>query len=131
MSNIFGRYYCPPFTEEEAEVKLFAPSQACKLGVWGFPEGSCFLVESYFCCVYFVSRLEEGKEPEVGERWGEERSLLGDLLMECPGPGSGRRGRAACGVGSWKPQVQSCGGLLTRTFCSCTDTLCEGGRGRA
>lgn len=32
--------------------------------------------------------------------------------------------------GSWKPQVQSCGGLLTRNICSCTDTLCKEGWGQ-
>lgn len=52
------------------------------------------------------------------------------LLMECRGPGCWRRGRAACGVESWKPQVQSCGGLLSRNICSFTDTLRKGGWGQ-
>lgn len=73
------------------------------------------------------------EEVKWGERKGKQKeaSIKADRVLEACHWG---RGRATCGslwTGSWKPQVQSCGGLLTRNIYSCTDSLCKRVGGRA
>ena len=121
MPDLFSTYDYPHFTEEETEVKLSAPLYDGRHGAWGFPEASWSLKQRYFCCLYFVSRLEVRGETEGGARDGDRGQPAPRLLTECRGPGCGRRGGAACGAGRleapgavlrWPPHQNSCGSTL-------------------
>lgn len=82
-----------------------------------------------------VFYLQAGREEEAKEREkdGKQKaaSILGSQQSNLGGQAVWETVRASCGVGKLEAPGALCGGLLNSNVCSCADTLCKGGGGRA